>query len=113
MQTLVHDQVPFLPLYYPKVVQAYRTDKFAGFVNMPGGVIMFGNIWTFLNVHPLQGRQTPTTATTATTAPSGTGQPVWIAAAIVIIIAVIATSIYAARLRKQKPKGEKAPSASS
>lgn len=45
-QVLMRD-LPYIPLYVPMNLEAVRTDKFSGWVEMPGGV---GNLWTFLKV---------------------------------------------------------------
>ena len=43
---LIHD-IPFLPLYDPKLIEAVRTDHFGGWVQMLGGI---GNIWSFCTI---------------------------------------------------------------
>ena len=47
MQKMVMEDVPYLPLYNPALVEAVRTDKFTGWVEMVDGI---GNLWSFCNV---------------------------------------------------------------
>jgi peptide/nickel transport system substrate-binding protein len=44
MQQLVYNEAPYIILYYDSELHAYRTDKFAGWVNQPtdGGTPLFG-----------------------------------------------------------------------
>jgi ABC-type transport system substrate-binding protein len=44
MQAMIMEDIPWLPLYNPKLIEAVRTDRFSGWVPMLGGI---GNIWTF------------------------------------------------------------------
>lgn len=50
MQMLVMDDIPYIPLYKPSVVEAIRTDRFKGWVEMLGGI---GNIWSICQVKPV------------------------------------------------------------
>ncbi|MDZ7695602.1 MAG: ABC transporter substrate-binding protein [Deltaproteobacteria bacterium] len=49
MQKIIMRDVPYIPLYNPKLVEAVRPGKFKGWVQMLGGV---GNIWTFCELKP-------------------------------------------------------------
>ena len=51
MQTLIARDLPYIPLYKPSVVEAVRTDRFDGWVEMLEGI---GNIWSFCQVKPLK-----------------------------------------------------------
>lgn len=44
MQTIILEDVPYIPIYNPKVVEAVRTDSFEGWVDMIEGI---GNHWSF------------------------------------------------------------------
>ena len=44
MQRIIMRDIPYFPLYSPKLVEAARTDKFEGWVPMLGGI---GNTWSF------------------------------------------------------------------
>ena len=50
MQTILMRDVPYLPLYSPKVVEGVRKDKFSGWVEMLGGI---GNTWSFCEIKPV------------------------------------------------------------
>jgi len=50
MQKIIMRDVPYIPLYNPKLVEAVRGKKFKGWVQMLGGV---GNIWTFCELQPM------------------------------------------------------------
>ena len=51
MQKMIMRDVPYVPLYTPKHIEAVRTDRFEGWVTMPGGI---GNIWSFCLIKPHQ-----------------------------------------------------------
>ncbi len=44
MQSIISEDVPYLPLYDPNLIEAVRTDRFAGWVSMIDGI---GNPWSF------------------------------------------------------------------
>lgn len=47
MQRLIMRDIPFLPLYNPKIVEPVRVDRFTGWVEMVGGI---GNRWSFCGI---------------------------------------------------------------
>ena len=49
MQRILMQDIPYLPLYNPKYIEAARTDKFKGWVQMLGGI---GNTWSFSLIRP-------------------------------------------------------------
>ncbi len=49
MQRILMRDIPFLPLYNPKLIEAVRTDRFSGWVEMLGGI---GNTWSFCTIKP-------------------------------------------------------------
>ena len=49
MQRILMRDLPFIPLYDPKLVEAIRTDRFSGWVEMLGGI---GNTWSFCLIKP-------------------------------------------------------------
>jgi ABC-type transport system substrate-binding protein len=49
MQEMILADVPYIPLYNPKLVEAVRTEKFTGWVEMLGGI---GNTWSFCQLKP-------------------------------------------------------------
>jgi peptide/nickel transport system substrate-binding protein len=49
MQKMILQDVPYIPLYNPKLIEAVRTDKFSGWVETLEGI---GNLWSFCEVRP-------------------------------------------------------------
>ena len=49
MQRIILRDIPYVPLYNPKHVEAVRTDTFTGWVQMFGGL---GNPWSFCLIKP-------------------------------------------------------------
>jgi len=49
MQKMIIGDVPYIPLYNPKLLEAVRKEKFSGWVQMLGGI---GNIWSFCQLKP-------------------------------------------------------------
>ena len=50
MQRIIMRDIPYVPLYNPKLVEAVRSDKFQGWVEMLEGI---GNIWSFCQIKPV------------------------------------------------------------
>jgi len=130
MQEIVYEDVPYIVLYYPEIVDAYRTDKFEGWDFWPGGILSFemGKLFTLLNVHLKAGPSpaptpTPTPSPTLTPAPTPTVTPSlsptpmpaptpapevvavipeWVWAVIaVLVIAVVVVVAYAIRVKRK------------
>ncbi|MBW1779251.1 MAG: ABC transporter substrate-binding protein [Deltaproteobacteria bacterium] len=51
MQKIIMRDVPYLPLYNPKLIEAVRKGRFTGWVQMLGGV---GSIWSFCELKPVK-----------------------------------------------------------
>ncbi len=49
MQNIIMNDLPWIPLYSPKVVEGARIDRFTGWVRMLGGI---GNRWSFCSLKP-------------------------------------------------------------
>jgi len=49
MQRMLMRDLPFIPLYDPKLIEAVRTDRFSGWIEMLGGI---GNTWSFCLLKP-------------------------------------------------------------
>jgi peptide/nickel transport system substrate-binding protein len=47
MQRIIMRDIPYIPLYNPKLLEAVRKDRFTGWVKMLGGI---GNTWSFCTV---------------------------------------------------------------
>jgi peptide/nickel transport system substrate-binding protein len=50
MQKIIMDDLPWFPLYSPKLAEAVRGDRFTGWVQMVGGI---GNRWSFCTIKPV------------------------------------------------------------
>ena len=51
MQEILMSDLPWLPLYTPKLAEGVRGDRFTGWVNMVGGI---GNRWSFCSIKPVK-----------------------------------------------------------
>jgi peptide/nickel transport system substrate-binding protein len=49
MQRIIMEDLPWIPLYSPKLAEAVREDRFTGWVQMVGGI---GNRWSFCTIKP-------------------------------------------------------------
>ncbi len=100
LQEMLHDDLPYLPLYEVLALQAYN-NKFTGFyLDWPGGPFG-GNDWTlFLRVQLVSATTIPTTSptttpittsttTTTTTTTAGVEGYIWAAGLIVVLVIVI------------------------
>ena len=50
MQKVILEDVPYIPLYNPTLIEVVRKGRFAGWVEMQDGI---GNIWSFCMVKPV------------------------------------------------------------
>ncbi|OGP63650.1 MAG: ABC transporter substrate-binding protein [Deltaproteobacteria bacterium RBG_13_49_15] len=50
MQAIIKKDLPYIPLYLPKMIEAVRTDRFAGWVDALEGI---GSIWSFCMLKPI------------------------------------------------------------
>ncbi len=53
MQRIIAEDLPYIPLYNPTIVEGVRKDRFRGWVSMIEGV---GNIWSFSTLKPVAGQ---------------------------------------------------------
>lgn len=86
-QRRLYEQLPGLVLAYPGTVQAYRTDRFTGWVPAPGpnGYLIFGyGSWSYVNLRPVTG-----TGGSAEATAGGVSPIVWIAAAVGVVAILI------------------------
>ncbi len=49
MQNIIMKDVPYFPLYNPKMIEGVRKDRFRGWVERLGGI---GNMWSFCQIRP-------------------------------------------------------------
>jgi peptide/nickel transport system substrate-binding protein len=82
-QRYLYDQLPGVVLAYPGWLQAYRNDRFTGYVPAPGpdGYLLPGyNYDSYVELRPV--------AVTGGTAPAPVGPPPWVWASLLAILAV-------------------------
>jgi peptide/nickel transport system substrate-binding protein len=95
-QRLAYEQVPGVVLAYPGWIQAYRSDRFEGWVPSPGkdGYLMPGyNYDSLLAVHPV--------ATSTGSSAGSSGVPGWLWLAVIGVL-VIATGLLVRRGRRRE-----------
>jgi peptide/nickel transport system substrate-binding protein len=83
-QQYEYDQVPGVVLAYPNWLEAYRTDRFTGWVGQPGPdgyLLPTYNYDTWLYLHPI--------GETSSSGSSGIPGWVWLIAAVVIVGIVV------------------------
>jgi peptide/nickel transport system substrate-binding protein len=99
MQKIVYDQVPEVFLIYENDLQAYRNDRFTGFLPSPepnGPLIYSDGPWSYINIKPLAtagGAQAPTTSKS-----SGLSPVVWIVIVVLILAIIGAVMLVKSRL---------------
>jgi peptide/nickel transport system substrate-binding protein len=85
MQQTIYEDVPEVVLYYAEDLQAYRTDRWTGFVNQPQPqgykLFAYGN-YSYLSLH------LKTTAAAASPASSGVSGAVWLVGLILVVVLV-------------------------
>lgn len=94
-QRRLYEQLPGVVLAYPGGVQAYRTDRFTGWVPAPGpnGYLVFGyGNWSYVNLRPVS-------ADASSANPDGTPMGVWIGIGAVILVALV---VVVARRRREE-----------
>ncbi len=47
MQKMILEDIPYLPIYNPNLIEAARTDRFTGWIGMLEGI---GNIWSYCQI---------------------------------------------------------------
>ena len=95
MQTLFYENVPEIVLWYPNSFEAWRSDRWEGFVPWPepDGVRFWNNYYSVMQVHPIGAGGTPASSTEG-----GPSTLLWIGAGV-LVIAVI--GVLAARRRRR------------
>jgi peptide/nickel transport system substrate-binding protein len=86
MQQMVYEAVPEVVLYYEKDLQAYRNDRFTGFVEQPepqGSLLFQFGSYSYTNIRP--------TGETAESAGISTG--VWIAGVAGVVLVAVAGAL--------------------
>jgi peptide/nickel transport system substrate-binding protein len=76
MQQMLIDDMPYLVLYYPDQLSAYRSDRFAGFIPQPreNGAILFQyGTWTWDALAPVTAEAAASEGASASASASGEG----------------------------------------
>jgi peptide/nickel transport system substrate-binding protein len=81
MQQYIYDQIPEIVLNYANWLQAYRTDRFTGYVPEPsnGGTILFGWGNQYQGLKPVVGSATASSS-------GGIPAAVWIVLGVVVVL---------------------------
>jgi peptide/nickel transport system substrate-binding protein len=88
MQQMLYESQPYIMLAYTNYLEAYRTDRFTGYIKQPspnGDLLATWGPFAFINLKPVTG-----------SAPAGSnGIPigVWIAIAVGVVVVVIALTL--------------------
>jgi peptide/nickel transport system substrate-binding protein len=87
MQQILYEQQPYIMLAYTNYLEAYRTDRFTGYIKQPaniGDLLATWGAFSYINIHPVS-------ATAGSPTSSGISAGVWIAivAVVIVVIAVI------------------------
>jgi peptide/nickel transport system substrate-binding protein len=106
MQKMLYDDVPYVVTYYYDNLEAYRSDRFTGFVGQPegsGSLLMQWGYYSYVNIEPVGSSPAPTTDPTAspTGAPSpdaGGGSTASGGAPVLLIVGLIAAVVVIAVL---------------
>jgi peptide/nickel transport system substrate-binding protein len=97
MQQMLYDDAPYILTYYYDNPEAYRSDRFTGFVNQPspkGAMLFQYGTWSYENIKPVTADSTPSPGTTigqGTTTPAASS-PNWlviIGVGALIIVALV------------------------
>jgi peptide/nickel transport system substrate-binding protein len=98
MQRILYEDAPYIMLVYDPELQAYRTDKFEGWVRTPddGPVILTHSIKTYENLRPIE-KTTPVDPGNGDPKASGSLLP-W----LLLALAATALGFFLARRRKQQ-----------
>ncbi len=91
MQEIFYDQAPAIPFTYSKDLEVHNTDRWEGWVQMPGGNGSVANMWSYLNVQPKQ---------SATQSDSGANTGVIIGVIVAVGVIAVIAAVLIARRRK-------------
>ncbi len=95
MQQILYEEQPYIMLAYTNYLEAYRTDRFTGYIMQPEGVGDLLATWG-----PFAFHQHPTGDGEAAGAAKSEGIPGWVWIAIVVGLAVVVAGIMLGRRRR-------------
>ena len=91
MQQMLYDDAPYILTYYPPNLEAYRSDRFTGFVPQPdpkGALLFQYGTWSYESVHPVD--QTAISQGTAPSSSGGSSSLNWVLIGGVVLLAAVA-----------------------
>lgn len=89
MQQYLYDKNSSIVLFYETSLQAYRSDRFTGFVTQPAdvGYIYFAyGAYSYMNVEPVSSADTSSSA-------NSSGVPTWVWAGLVVVVGGVAFAL--------------------
>jgi peptide/nickel transport system substrate-binding protein len=93
-QKLVYDQAPYAVTFYYDDLEAYRTDRFTGWVQQPAGTgaaLFQWGVWSYLHIRPVTG------AAAADGSSSSGGATVWVIVAVLAVVVIGGAVTFARR----------------
>ena len=93
MQQILYEQQPYIMLYYDRNLEAWRTDRFTGYIPQPspdGDMLAFYGPFSIINIRPV---------TAGAGAAKSEGIPGWVWIGIVVGLVVVAAGIMLGRRR--------------
>jgi len=99
MQQMLYDDAPYIVTYYYDNPEAYRSDRFTGFVNQPspkGSLLFQYGTWSYENIKPVVASESPSASPGQTVtqgvapveAPAGTNWTVIIGLVALVLVAL-------------------------
>ena len=98
MEAIMAEELPFVPIWSGNIIEAYRADRFTGFIPL-AGISGIYNKLNWLSVKPVVAPP-PSTSTTATTQVVEV-IPTWIYAVVALLVIVAVASLAVAAKRKR------------
>jgi peptide/nickel transport system substrate-binding protein len=96
MQQMLYDDAPYIITYYYDNPEAYRSDRFTGFVNQPspkGAMLFQYGTWSYENVKPVTADATASPGSTigqgSTTESSSTNWPLIIGVVVLVLVVLV------------------------
>ena len=102
LQEILAQQLPVIPIWVMDVIEAYRADRFTGFIAMPMGIGGIYNKATWLSVRPVVTPQTTTTAQPPPTPSPVEVVPTWVYVVVPALIIVAVASLAALIVKRKR-----------
>jgi peptide/nickel transport system substrate-binding protein len=84
MQQILYEDTPEIVLWYPNSFEAWRADRWEGFLRWPepDGIVLYGNTYSVMNMRPVSD------APASDASDSGLPAIVWIGGLVLLVVAV-------------------------